>query len=340
MTTSTTISKLSKAAKIAFVLFLLQFSGSLFANVIRTSQGSGNFTNAATWSTAGTGGTVKYIVKAGDNVSINANSNGFDTIVVEGALTFSNNITMNMNSTGTIIIKAGGVITGGSSNTKITWNSGSTGVISGPWSGSNTQTGPSFANISTLAFVTLITPLPITFIDFTAELQNNKVKIEWNTTSETNTKNFIVQRSADGIVWTNIAVLAAAGNSNALTNYTCIDAQPKNGQNYYRFIGNDFDNKQSISEIVYVDYNATSRQYTANIYPNPCNAIVNIALEGVESNDVVITISNSFGQVVSTVTENTFGVYSIDTQNLNEGIYIITVQTGTENIAKQISVKH
>ncbi|MES2618045.1 MAG: T9SS type A sorting domain-containing protein [Bacteroidota bacterium] len=340
MTSSITISKISKALKLAFVLFLLQSSGSIFANVIKTSQASGSFNSASTWSTVGVGGTIKYIVKAGDNVSINANSIGNDTIVVEGTLTFSNNITMSMNSTGTILIKSGGVITGGSSNTKITWNSGSTGVISGPWSGSNTQTGPSFANISTLAFVTMITPLPITIIDYTAELQNNKVKIQWSTTSEINTKNFTVQRSVDGIVWSNIATLNAAGNSNTLNTYTYFDAQPKNGQNYYRFIERDLNNNQSVSDILFVNYTSTSRQYTANIYPNPCNAIVNIALEGVESNDVVITVTNSFGQVVSTVTENTFGVYSIDTQNMNEGIYIITIQTGTENIAQQISVKH
>lgn len=331
---------IKQALKLVTVLFLLN-NNNLKANVIKTSGTSGNFNSNSTWNSSGSNGTVKYIIKAGDNVSVNINSNGFDTIVVEGTLTINNNISLNMNATGTIIIKAGGIVTGGSSNSKISWNSGSTGVISGPWNGANTQTGPSYANINTLAFVTLITPLPVTVIDFKATQQNNTVKVEWMTTSETNSSNFTVQSSTDGLVWRNIGTLEAAGNSYSAHNYVFIDQNPFAGENYYRFIQKDADNKMSISEILFVQFNESSRSHTANIYPNPCSAQVNVALQGVEvTAEVSITLSNSFGQVIETPVASVFGIYTIDTQNLNEGIYFITVQSEGFSTVKQISVKH
>ena len=84
-----------------------------------------------------------------------------------------------------------------------------------------------------------VTTLPVTFGKFTATLQNNRVKLDWNTLSETNNEAFIIYRSKDGKNYTEVAQIPSKG-SNA-NSYTAYDNNPSNGVNYYRLKQRDYD---------------------------------------------------------------------------------------------------
>ncbi len=90
--------------------------------------------------------------------------------------------------------------------------------------------------------------LAVTISSFTAVKENDHTVLSWTTANESNTKNFIVQHSTDGINWTNIATLQAAGISTTNKNYTYTHINPVTGNNYYRLLQNNTDGTFSYSD--------------------------------------------------------------------------------------------
>ena len=74
--------------------------------------------------------------------------------------------------------------------------------------------------------------LPVELVDFTAEIVDSKVELEWLTASEINSENFSVMRSSDGKNFEKIADLSAAGNSSSFIHYYYTDENPNSGYNY------------------------------------------------------------------------------------------------------------
>mgnify|MGYP002651373728 CR=1 FL=1 len=90
--------------------------------------------------------------------------------------------------------------------------------------------------------------LPLQWLNFTAQKQNNAVLLKWSTAQEENTKDFIVQHSANATNWTNIAVLPAAGTYAAVSDYSCVHTSPAS-VNYYRILQTDMDGRSSYSDV-------------------------------------------------------------------------------------------
>lgn len=94
------------------------------------------------------------------------------------------------------------------------------------------------------------TLLPVTWLSFTAQNQVNAVLLNWQTATEQNTLHFVVQHSIDGINWTNIGTIAAAGNSSTVSSYNFKHKSPENGNNYYRLIEKNIEGKSGYSNLV------------------------------------------------------------------------------------------
>ncbi|RZM06217.1 MAG: discoidin domain-containing protein, partial [Pedobacter sp.] len=82
--------------------------------------------------------------------------------------------------------------------------------------------------------------LPVSLSSFAAVKQNEDAKISWTTAQELNSREFIVQRSADGRSWTELTRVAAQGNTQSTTNYSVTDNNPGKGVNYYNMSANNF----------------------------------------------------------------------------------------------------
>ena len=63
---------------------------------------------------------------------------------------------------------------------------------------------------------------------------SSQVKINWSSTSETNTSYFKIQHSTNNFQFNTIAQIPAAGNSTSIKNYEYIHASPQVGNNYYK----------------------------------------------------------------------------------------------------------
>src|SRR5579862_1829267 len=118
--------------------------------------------------------------------------------------------------------------------------------------------------------------LPITISQFRGTLlSGNAVELRWMTESETNSDYFFVQKSSDGISWSDIAKLSAQGNSSQPVSYTALDNQPEAGQNYYRLEEVSRDGAINYSQIISV---ADPSAISLKLFPNP--AVKYAYLEG------------------------------------------------------------
>ncbi len=93
------------------------------------------------------------------------------------------------------------------------------------------------------------TVLPIELLSFEAKAAGDNVLVRWSTATEQGTSHFTVERSADGLGFTPIGTLNAAGNSTSTIDYHLIDRSPLWGLNYYRLQGSDLDGSHSYSQV-------------------------------------------------------------------------------------------
>jgi hypothetical protein len=75
-------------------------------------------------------------------------------------------------------------------------------------------------------------PLPIELVSFQANCAgDDKINVTWTTASEHNTSHYIVEHSRNGNDWEALTMVAAAGNSTSLLDYTYVHENPNAGTN-------------------------------------------------------------------------------------------------------------
>lgn len=123
-------------------------------------------------------------------------------------------------------------------------------------------------------------PLPIAWLYFQGQQNGKDVVLNWATTIEINSKQFVVERSLDGTTFVRIGSIQAAGNSSRTTNYKYID-QDASSLNviilYYRLQQVDLDGLFTYSKVIAIPIKQKVSEITIHAYPNPFT--VNITLQ-------------------------------------------------------------
>lgn len=178
---------------------------------------------------------------------------------------------------------------------------------------------------STASFkVTLYCPLPLTFLSLDLTKSDNKVLVNWKTTNEINTSYFIIEKSDENGVFSQIGNLQAM-NRSGINTYSFIDKDLSNGTSYYRIVQYDIDGKFEYSFIKSI----TNNDLDIEVSPNPSNGIFEI-----KNIDEIIELSviNVLGQVVLYTTNNTI----LDLTIFASGTYILYLKTNTKIYTKKI----
>jgi hypothetical protein len=196
------------------------------------------------------------------------------------------------------------------------------GASVGSYSSTFTGGGNWIAAVAT--FKPLVT-LPITLVSFDAKLlQDNKAELDWETATEANSDHFEVEHSNDGLSWSTIGRVDAAGNSVTPLQYSFVDDAPYTGVTYYRLSQVDRDGKSTISKTVtvHIDQQATA---TVRLYPNPATSY--LVVEGASQ---AISIFSTAGQrmLVRVVPEGETKT-TLDLTSLPKGAYF--VKTGDKS---------
>jgi len=163
--------------------------------------------------------------------------------------------------------------------------------------------------------------LPLTQLDFEAQLQNSRVKTTWSVVTDSHTKGYEVQHSTDGANFSPVGVVAAKASDK---NYSFTDNNPSFGKNYYRLKIYDVDGsfKYSPVKLVTVTYGITM-----NVYPNPVKDVLHINVLREDQKPSDVRIVNAFGQQLWQ--QKVSGTAQVNMKSWAGGIYIVQVNKGS-----------
>ena len=163
------------------------------------------------------------------------------------------------------------------------------------------------------------------------------MKITWKTAQEQNSSHFNIERSVDGIRWSVIGNLPAAGNSSIETSYSFTDSNPvQNG--YYRIGEYDLDGRVQYTSVLRSSCNTSD---VFNLWPNPVHDMVFINIVAGNESQAMIKLFDNKGALVklqkATLLQGS-NQLSVDMRALANGIYSLSADWNNGQMKKTIQV--
>jgi hypothetical protein len=193
-------------------------------------------------------------------------------------------------------------------------------------------------NIKTLGSNCL---LPVDLLNFTYSIINQTVKLQWQTTNEINSDYFSIERSADGVNFSGIGKVNAAGNSNGLKQYEFIDQTPLSarrgvgGEAFYRLKEVDLDGNYKYSNILLVKM---PQGQPLIIMGNPVQNNLQLIIDNLQSATNYLSIFDFTGRRLNSFTAQN-GVQDIDVSYLTAGTYVLQMITADGQVYDKVFVK-
>lgn len=164
--------------------------------------------------------------------------------------------------------------------------------------------------------------LPVTLTTFSLEQVNNSVHLHWQTASEINNDQFIIERSTRPHEdhWELIGSVDGLGNSNQITDYYYSDPLPYVGQSYYRLKQVDFEGKYYYSTI-----ESTYIPPIKNPFPNPSYSSVSISFNEQLKAPISLTLYDINAKRYRVQVNRDHAMLILDLQTLPDGNYVFTL---------------
>lgn len=163
-------------------------------------------------------------------------------------------------------------------------------------------------------------PLPLDLVSFYGQLNDKQqAALYWETAAEMDIQHFVVQRSLNGLQFTNIDTVPAKGDGL----YTYLNPVPEQEDVYYRLQIDEYSGLQSFSDIIKLDTEAPAKM-DIKVFPNPARGQVSV----VAPSAGIVHLHGLDGQeVLELAYPNAYQVQSIDVSSLESGIYFISITT-------------
>lgn len=176
-------------------------------------------------------------------------------------------------------------------------------------------------------------PLPVLWHSFEVQKSGNNAQINWSTGMEQNSKHFVVERSMDGIHFIPVSDVipsqAPNGNSQSILNYRFIDSKPEAGVNYYRIRQTDIDLKTHYTEIKSIVF---GDDLQVSMHPNPVQDQLSIRVFAPSALRAKVEIRDASGRLIKqshlSLSPGAQEV-SVEMQDLADGVYVVTFESGT-----------
>ncbi|MFK7937155.1 MAG: lectin-like protein [Saprospiraceae bacterium] len=143
-------------------------------------------------------------------------------------------------------------------------------------------------------------PLPVELITFTATNIGSTIVLEWQTTSETVNRKFIIEHSQSTDNFVQLGSVEAREKNAEQEAYSFIFSNPQAGINYFRLKQMDEDGQFDYSQVISVDVTEKYAHIGA-FYPNPSRSgWVSIDYYAENSTQLKINVFDSVGRLVAT----------------------------------------
>jgi len=167
--------------------------------------------------------------------------------------------------------------------------------------------GPSCSNV-----------LPIELVSFFGVPDENKVNLHWKVASELNVAYYVIEKSLDGINWSEIAKIPSNSETFGVNQkYQTWDYYPQSGINYYRLNNLDKNGDRGDSRVIMVNFNREAMPYW--LEQNKEELILH--LNNPYYFNEAIQLYDVSGRLVDSFVLNGSDKLSISKQNIAKGLY-------------------
>ncbi len=164
--------------------------------------------------------------------------------------------------------------------------------------------------------------IELIYFNITADEKYNQ--LFWETASEYNNDYFNIEKSYDGITFSEVAQIEGSGSTNKSTQYSYIDAEERFVTTYYRLIAVNYNGEKTKSEIVSVKRD-TEKIGILSIYPNPAKTDLYIDIKAEFPQKSQIQLLNQMG--IALITQEIYNpniiTVHINIENLQNGVYYV-----------------
>lgn len=156
--------------------------------------------------------------------------------------------------------------------------------------------------------------------------QGSNVLVSWQIMQENNNKEFIIERSHNGIDFIQTGIINSAGNNGQPNSYSFIDPSPGSGKLYYRIVATGYTGAKQFSSIVVVKEGSGKPE--GFIYPTFTTDKLSLVLGSDKNEDVRIKITDLQGKtmILTKAFINSHSVYNIPVSSLPSGSYVFTTE--------------
>lgn len=138
--------------------------------------------------------------------------------------------------------------------------------------------------------------LPLNLTSFKANFNGRTTHVKWTTENEVNVSGFAVEKSLDGINFSQIDFVTAKNNSTS-TEYSIIDGKVKGGTSYYRLKQIDKNGAYKYSSIEVIK---NSLSIKTEVFPNPTRGNLTIN-HGAAVTGASVKVMNIEGKLIRTI---------------------------------------
>jgi hypothetical protein len=183
----------------------------------------------------------------------------------------------------------------------------------------------------------VVTPLPVTLIDFTAKAATDgSIKLSWSTANEVNNDYYEVERSTDMKRIDLVGKVAASEIGNQINSYQLSDEKPYRGTSYYRLKQTDVSGESKMFNWVSIVSNQT---YLA--YPNPVKQ-QHFQVQLDEPEEAKINLYSQDGKMVplNRFVRGTNAVELHVPKNTASGVYVLQVEERAQSRQYKIVIEN
>ena len=190
-------------------------------------------------------------------------------------------------------------------------------------------------------FITSINVLPVALSKFEGNRKGNVVHLSWETQSEINNEQFIVERKIKGKTkeWLIAGTVPGKINSNIAVNYLFEDVEAPQDELIYRLKQVDLNGAYKYSEEILISNTQPSLSKGNIIYPNPVKRgeLITILIQDLRY-DHLLLLNGNGTEILRT------GINKLENQlqipsYLNSGLYYILLMEGDEQTAYRLMIE-
>lgn len=177
-----------------------------------------------------------------------------------------------------------------------------------------------------------VLPLPLHLLDFTAAKRTGDALVQWSTSKEINSRDFVVQRSDDGQNFVKIGTVTATGNSIYKSTYQFVDAginSINKPRVYYRLQERSKDGSSTYSKIITLALSGKN-SFTVKALGNPTKDFLPLQISSANEK-ITLRIIDASGKLMTnqqTITGS--GIVTLSLSGLQTGTYTLVAESMNE----------